>query len=711
MPKVSEPRPDIRAARHQALVRPGHNCWRVERATRFFCIQDAADYFRLVRYAILQARHTVFSVGWDIQATLDLVPDGATDGAPTRLNELLRWVVRRRPRLRCHILTWDYAALYTLERDPLTRWRLGWRMPRQVRFGFDDHHPLGGSHHQKIVVVDDELAFCGGVDLTGHRWDTASHRVEEPHRLDAIGTPYGPYHEIQAMADGPLAAALGVLVRDRWRALGERTPPPATVAPRGLWPADIEPDMTDVDVAIARTMPPSERNEAIRECEQLFVDSIAAAERSIYIESQYFTNDMLTRALAWRLEEADGPEVIAVVPAECEGWVEKQTMGALRREVLGHLVAADRHRRLRIVYPAASRVHEVPTFVHSKVMIVDDRLVRIGSANLSRRSMGVDSECDLAAHAATTSHRRGVQRIRERLLGEHLGMTPDAVAAESARLGSLRALVDACVERDRTLVRVDIDVPAEAPTDVLRTAADPSEPVDVGSMIGVIPPLDARAARGATRSWLDAIGIATALLVIARTLVDLDAASLWTATAVVLVAHVALVPLELLAVLAGAVLGAVSGGVVAFVGGWMAALVGFFIGRAIGTRRLASWMSRRAYRSARQLGARGILGVAVFRLASIASSGSVNLVCGAAHVPFGRYLIGSAVGMAPMALVLAVIGSLLRAAIDRPGWSNLLIGAAAVLGACGLAFVVRSLLVARQFSPSVRRHRTGAQFG
>ncbi len=64
-----------RAERALAIVRPGQNCWRVERAERFYCIQDAADHFRLVRQAILQARDTVFILGWDIQATLDLLPD------------------------------------------------------------------------------------------------------------------------------------------------------------------------------------------------------------------------------------------------------------------------------------------------------------------------------------------------------------------------------------------------------------------------------------------------------------------------------------------------------------------------------------------------------------------------------------------------------------------------------------------------------------
>src|SRR6185503_7061685 len=127
---------------------------------------------------LLAARKTVFILGWDIFAGVDLLPAGPNEGqalrissAPTKLDELLSFVARRRRQLRCYILIWDYAALYTLERDPWSRWKLGWRTHRHVRFGFDDRHPVGGSHHQKIVVVDDQLAFCGGIDLTSHRWD------------------------------------------------------------------------------------------------------------------------------------------------------------------------------------------------------------------------------------------------------------------------------------------------------------------------------------------------------------------------------------------------------------------------------------------------------------------------------------------------------------------------------------------------------------
>jgi phospholipase D1/2 len=184
-------------------------------------------------------------------------------------------------------------------------------------------------------------------------------------------------------------------------------------------------------------------------------------------------------------------------------------MGALRDQVLHHLVAADRHGRLRIVYPIASRARGVSTFVHSKVMIVDDRFVRIGSANFSRRSMGVDSECDLAVEACVGQrHHAGVTHIRNRLIGEHLGMTPGDVAVETARLGSLRALIDARADADRTLLPVDTSQPVEPPPEILKAAADPERPISVDVVAGMtelIAPLDVRLEPGPIRYLIGAI--------------------------------------------------------------------------------------------------------------------------------------------------------------------------------------------------------------
>src|SRR4029453_1392874 len=128
------------------IVQAGKNCWRIDRAHQVFCIQDAADYFKLVRQALLAAQQTVFILGWDIFAEVDLLPAGmdevppkaktneappkAKADAPTRFDELLTFIARQRPQLRCYILIWDYAALYTLERDPWSRWKPGWRTHR-----------------------------------------------------------------------------------------------------------------------------------------------------------------------------------------------------------------------------------------------------------------------------------------------------------------------------------------------------------------------------------------------------------------------------------------------------------------------------------------------------------------------------------------------------------------------------------------------------
>jgi len=711
-----------RPATSAEIAQPGRNCWRVERAHRFQCVQDAAEYFRLIHQALLSARRTVFILGWDITAHTDLLPGAGTLDVPTRFDKLVVQVVRRRPELRCYILTWDYGALYTLERDPLTRWRLGWRMPRRVRFGFDDHHPVGGCHHQKVVVVDDQLAFCGGIDLTSHRWDTSAHRVEEPARMTPLGKAYGPYHEVQAMVSGPVAASLGELARDRWKVLGADRLPPLGPSSDDLWPADVTPDLRDVDVGIARTMPGSDDQPAVRECEALFVDSIALARRTIYIESQYFTNHKIGRALASRLSEPNGPEVVIVAPKECEGWLERHTMGAFRDSVFKELVAADTHKRLRLVYPAASRSGDVPTFVHSKVMVVDDVLVRIGSANCSHRSMGVDTECDLAVDACgDRDAREGIRRIRDRLLAEHLGLPADDVTRGIERAGSAVALIDERAGADRTLVPIHpVTESGDAPPAAIQAAADPDEPIGVSAEVdSLVPTADASGGRDPLRIWIlpvmaivVAAGVAWTPLF--RDVVAGTSGRPWPAAlgvVVFLIAGLLLVPLELLAIAAGVLLGTSRGSLVALVGSIAAAVMGYVAGRWIGRARIAHWTSRRSYRSLRQLGGRGAIGVAVLRLSGIASAGSIHLLCGAGRVPLGHFMAGTLVALVPTVAALSALGGQFRQAVLSPSIWNTLVAVGGALLIVAVAAALRTALLIRQFASSVSSHRDRAEFG
>lgn len=716
-------------AQTSAILRPGHNCWRVERARALSCIQDAADYFRLVRRALLDARDTVFVVGWDFTSTIDLDPDGDATEAPTRLDDLLRFVTKRRPQLRVYILTWDYGSVYTLEREPLTRWRLRWRTARRVRFGYDDHHPVGASHHQKVIVVDDQLAFCGSIDLTSHRWDHSAHRLEEPARKTGLGRSYEPYHEVQFMVSGPVAATLGELARDRWRALGYQQRAAPGAPGHELWPAEVVPDLTDVDVAIARTVPPSEQQPEIRECETLFLDSIAQARQTIYIENQYFTDESMAEALAARLQEPDGPEVVVVAPKECAGWLERQSMGAFRDAVFERLRAADRYGRLRTVYPIASRAQDVPTFIHSKVMVVDDAFARVGSANLARRSMGMDTECDLAVEAnGDPQVSAGIRRIRDRLLAEHLGMKVDELSAAVARAGSLCGLIDSRQSADRTLTPIEpvTDQPAE-PSETLRATLDPGEPIGFGTAVDqLVPPVDVRRGRSPLRLWiLPAIAIVALLASSSamtawpefQTIRDALAgtsslpSALWVGTSVFIIAGLMLVPLELLTIAAAVAFGGVRGGMIAAIGSAVLAIVGYWAGGMIGAARVTQWVSRRSYRSARQLGAHGIVGLIVLRLSSVASTGAIHLVCGAGRVPFLTYMTGTVIGVIPALVALSALGRLLRDALLRPSMENSL----ATIAATGLLFLLasamRTLLLIRQFAPSVAGHRDGTEFG
>ena len=698
----------------ERIVQPGKNCWRVERASSFYCIQDAADYFRLVRQALLNARRTVFSLGWDITAHIDLLPGLDAPDAPTRLDKLLVHVARRRPELRFYILTWDYGALYTLERDPLTRWRLGWRMPRGIQLGFDDRHPVGASHHQKVVVVDDQLAFCGGIDLTAHRWDTSAHRRDP--RGDAARRGVRPYHEVQSMVTGPAGQPRG------WRATagmcwGRKPLRSVATSSEDLWPSEITPDLTDVDVAIARTMPESGSTPAIRECEALFLDSIALAKRTIYIESQYFTNDRLADALAARLREPDGPEVIVISPKECHGWLEKTTMGTFRGGAFERLIAADEYKRLRLVYPAASQSRDVPTFVHSKVMIADDVLARVGSANFSNRSMGMDTECDVAVDATGNADAQaGIRRIRDKLLAEHLGLSADAVADGVERHGSIRAFVDTRTSVDHTLVPIDLSEKPEPPSELLRGVADPGEPAAFSSSVESLVP-GAYATSEPLRIWILPVGVLAAATAVAwRSSHTLDSiasapSALWVGIVVLVLGALLLVPLELLAIVAGVYFGALQGGVVALIGSLVAAVIGYVAGRAIGTEGLPRWISRRSHRSVRQLGAQGIGGVVMLRLASVASAGAIHLMCGAGRVPFATYLAGTLVALVPAVAVLTGLGGLVRHTLQHPSVANGVTAIGAFVAVFACASGLRTVLLLRQFAPAISSHRGGAEFG
>jgi phospholipase D1/2 len=467
-------------AKPARLLSPGENCWRVERAGRLAVIIDAAGYFAAARSAIMRAKHSVILIGWDFDLRIELEPARAATDVPDGLGQFLKWVAGKRPDLRIYVLQWDGAMVATIARQivPMLWLELVWH--RRIHFRLDSDHPWGACHHQKIVVIDDALAFCGGIDMTADRWDTRAHRDHDPCRRRPDGSAYGPFHDATVAVEGPLARALGELARERWfRASGRRLGPPPPA--RDLWPEGLQPLLDDVDVAIARTHPRRPGRPPVHEVEQLYRDLIAAGRSMIYCESQYLASAAIAEAVTRRLAEPAGPEVVIVNPQTEPGVLEQEAMDSARTLVLRRLRAADRHRRLAVYYPVADQ--GTPIYVHAKVLIVDDRLLRIGSSNLNNRSMGFDTECDLAIEAPDDPARGAQVReriagLRDDLLAEHLGVEPAEVAAALREHGSLIAAIEGLRRQDgRTLLPIETERlgPAERLVPDLRLL-DPAYP-------------------------------------------------------------------------------------------------------------------------------------------------------------------------------------------------------------------------------------------
>ncbi len=458
------------------ILRPGRNVWRVERATRAAVLIDGAAFFRAVREALRKAQHTVFIIGWDIDSRMRLVGEDCEpdDGMPITFVDFLSALVRERPDLTVHLLLWDYSVLYALERELFPTLALHWATPRQVRVCLDDELPLGSSHHQKIIVVDDAVAFSGGLDLTIRRWDTSDHRLDNPDRVDPMGKPYRPFHDVQALVDGPAAHALAELARARWTRASSDLP--TEVEPDGdPWPDSVPPDLRDVDVGIARTLPFYEDEEEVREVEALFCDSIAAAERALYIENQFVTSPMIAEQLARTLRARPRLETVIVAPQHYDSWIENRTMRNGRIRFMRMLREAGVADRVRLLYPEVTDgARTTSTMIHSKVFVVDDRLLRVGSANLNNRSMGTDTECDLAFEAQTSTHRRAILDVRNRLLGEHCGTSGEEIAAALQRTGSLIKVAEDMSQNGHALRPVDDGEPD--PPDISGTIEDVADP-------------------------------------------------------------------------------------------------------------------------------------------------------------------------------------------------------------------------------------------
>lgn len=409
-----------------SLLKEGHTCWKVSNATRAALLVDGEEYFGVLREALLHAREQILIAGWDFDSRILLPParncspSDELACAPLQLGELLGYLLRTRPGLRIDVVRWDYHWLYRSDREADTReklTRLG------VHFHEHDGHPVTGCVHYKVVVIDDVLAFCGGMDLTHHRWDTCSHDPEDTNRCDCTGTSYMPVHDTQLCVAGPVAAHLGNYLRAHWPDPNKSPRRPKRRAT--FWPDSLPVQLENIRTGICRTQP-NKVGTNVREIEACYLAAIGATKHTMYIENQYFTSTRIAQAIADRCRREPALQGLLVGMERPKTDIELHTMGYGRRQFHEILNEAGMSERVPLV-AAMSGGRGIN--LHSKTAIFDDRWLTVGSANLNRRSMGFDVECNLVLEAATDAHRQTLKRLRNRLLAEHLGMSIEQVEA------------------------------------------------------------------------------------------------------------------------------------------------------------------------------------------------------------------------------------------------------------------------------------------
>ena len=418
------------------LLQDGLTCARVAVANRAALLVDMECYFEAAKAAMLLATRSIHFLNWAFEQDTYLIPGpDCTGDEDDRIGNFLKGLAASNPNLDIRILCWDSAmpVAATQRFFPFADRRAF--AGTRVRFVLDNKLPLGACHHQKMIVIDDQLAFCGGGDIGPDRWDTPRHLDDDPRREKTRRDhkDYDSRHEVMGIVDGDAAVMLAEVFRERWRRATGEDVPVAPVAATAPWPDCVTPDFHAMSTGASRTYARWRDVCEVRETEALHLASIGAAKRLIYMENQYFTSPLIAEALATRLREADGPEVLLVSTEQSPSYFDQATMDKTRFDFVAHLQAADAGNRFRAYSPVTTLGRTI--IVHAKLTIVDDVLLRIGSANINNRSMGFDSECDLVFEMRDEAQAQRLSELRRGLITHWLGCAETALEAALEEAG------------------------------------------------------------------------------------------------------------------------------------------------------------------------------------------------------------------------------------------------------------------------------------
>jgi phospholipase D1/2 len=667
-------------------------------------LAGSEEYFSVLSRGINEAERRILIVGWSLDDRVRLRRD---DESPS-VGELLVARARANPGLRIQLRIWQAPAVFAADQY-ISDW---FRDAAEALPNLDLVAVPAASdfaaRHEKYVIIDDSLAWLGGMDISHNRWDTTEHRANNPSRVNPDGEPYVPYHDTQLMFRGPGVRDLFVLAVGDGLLEDDWNPPATPAAPGGSW------DLRDQELYFSVTRAHPARDSATkREIIHLYRDLITAAEDRIYIENQYFSSDEITRLLIRRLEEPEGPEVIVIVPRELPDTLGRVTMGTNTALHLSDLLAHDTHHRLGIFHLVSPDEAGVDVKVHSKTMIVDGVGITVGSANISRRSFSLDSEMNATVVGSRSGRESPITDLEDRLIAQHLGLSPEEWRGVVARhdgswLAAIRERMqhwNGIVDGRDTIVEGS---PERLPREIL-DRLDMREPPPQESVIQRIVrsnpwEIIARTKRIWVTSLVGALAVGALLYLgqsnfdiqgVLRTIEEINTGrpllgalltimSFWLAMGLFVTI---VVPIVFFAALHGPALGIVYSTIGVFSG----AALFYGVGLALHT---APWPNqfravRRAKRQLEGIKRYGLWAVAMSRMVPSGPFMVVNLVTGLLGFSPLHFLAGSAIGLLPGIVAFSLFGEVIRNVFTDPGLTSTALFGAFVLAYFGL---VRGLL-------------------
>lgn len=705
-------RGDRRLSSMTGILNEGRNCQCFAQAEQVGFLVDGQNYYRAVQEAVQNAEESILIAAWDIDSRMRLA--GGTDEHGAQLGTFLDEVVSRKEALRAYLLSWDFSLIFALEREPFPAFKLGWRTHKRLKFHLDGHHPPTGSHHQKIVVIDDALAFTGGMDLSIRRWDSREHKPNDPHRIDPTGKPYNPFHDVQIAVSGEAAMALGQIVRERWvrathETIKERPLRKAKSSPcSNPWPASLRPALKNVQVAISLTEPAFDGRPPIQEIRQLYTDALAHAQHFVYIENQYLTAAAVGDALQALLKREEPPEIVIVLPRVVSGWLQRKTMGALSAQLIMRLRAADKKNVLRIYYPEIDGLNNSSIKVHSKLLVVDNEFLTIGSANINNRSFGLDSECNISLEGnGDHTIQQAIVDLRDDLLSEHLGLSVASLRQRRETAPSWIALIDSMRTNKRRLepfqeARIEPFEPAKK-----TLITDPERPIDPRELIAAYVPDQARhhVARHLLRNALILLALLSFAgiwhfsplhewLNVQRLVNDLHLMGALTLAPLVvwgayLIGGLIFFPVTVLIVVTAIAFPPPWNLLYAFLGCLSSASLNYALGQLIGHHALDR-LAQGQWRELRhQLRRRGLGAMVAATLVPVAPFTLVTSTAGALNLKYRDLFLGTLIGVAPGILTVTVVAHSVTTIIRSPAGIHLFILALLALILIGLTLGFR----------------------